>query len=54
MTGSGAITSATQQITAIDVSSLSNGTLNYSVTLTDGAGNVGLAATSTASLFAKP
>ena len=44
------ITSATQQVTGIDVSSLSDGILTYSVTLTDAAGNVGTAATVTATL----
>ena len=50
VTGSGSVTSATQNITGINVSSLSNGTLTYSVTLTDAAGNVGTAATATATL----
>jgi cyclophilin family peptidyl-prolyl cis-trans isomerase len=50
VTATGTITSATQQITGIDVSALPNGTLTYSVTLTDPAGNVGTAATATATL----
>ena len=49
MTGSGSVTSATQDITGINVSSLPDGTLTYSVTLTDVAGNTGAAATATAS-----
>ncbi|MCE5268559.1 MAG: peptidylprolyl isomerase [Planctomycetaceae bacterium] len=47
VTGSGTITSATQQITGINVSGLPEGTLTYSVTLTDTAGNIGAAATAT-------
>ncbi len=50
VTGSGTVTSATQQVTGVNVSSLSDGTLTYSVTLTDSAGNVGAAATATATL----
>lgn len=50
VTGSGTITSATQSITGINVSSLADGTLTYSVTLTDSAGNVGSAMTATATL----
>ncbi len=50
ITGSGTVTSATQQVTGINVSSLPNGTLTYSVTLTDAAGNTGTAATATATL----
>jgi len=50
VTGSGTIASATQQVTGINVSSLPNGTLTYSVTLTDAAGNTGTAATATATL----
>ena len=45
VTGSGAIATATDQISSIDVSSLDDGTLTLSVTLTDTAGNVGAAAT---------
>ncbi len=47
VTGSGTVSSATQQVTAIDVSSLPDGTLTYSVTLTDTSGNVGTATTAT-------
>jgi hypothetical protein len=50
VTGSGTITSAAQQVTGINVSSLPEGTLTFSVTLTDPAGNVGAAATNTATL----
>ncbi len=50
MTGTGTISSATQQITGIDVSSLTDGTLTYSVTLTDTSGNASAAATATATL----
>ncbi|RCX18732.1 hypothetical protein DFR58_1041, partial [Anaerobacterium chartisolvens] len=45
VTGSGTVTSATQQVTGIDVSGLTDGTLAVSVTLTDAAGNTGMAAT---------
>ncbi len=45
VTGSGTIATATDQISNINVSSLGDGTLNLSVTLTDAAGNVGSAAT---------
>ena len=47
VTGSGTISSSSQQITGINVSSLADGTLTYSVTLTDTAGNIGSAATDT-------
>ncbi|MBS7526930.1 S-layer homology domain-containing protein [Fusibacter paucivorans] len=47
VTGSGTVTSANQQISAIDVSSLSDGTLTLSVTLTDSASNTGSASTDT-------
>ena len=50
VTGSGPVTSATQDVTGIDVSRLPDGTLTFSVTLTDAAGNVGAAATATATL----
>ncbi len=50
VSGSGSVTSATQNITGINVSSLPNGTLTYSATLTDSAGNTGTAATATATL----
>jgi cyclophilin family peptidyl-prolyl cis-trans isomerase len=51
VTGSGSVTSATQDITGINVSTLVDGTLTYSVTLANSAGAVGTAATSTATLF---
>jgi cyclophilin family peptidyl-prolyl cis-trans isomerase len=54
VTGSGTITSATQQVTGIDVSQLSNGTLAISVKLTDAAGNMGNAATATTTLDRTP
>ena len=41
VTGSGSVTSATQDVTGINVSSLADGTLTFSVTLTDAAGNAG-------------
>ena len=41
VTGTGTITSATQQVKGVNVSSLSGGTLIYTVTLTDPAGNAG-------------
>ena len=50
VTGSGTVSSATQQVTGINVSSLSDGTLTYSVTLTDTAARTGIAATATATL----
>jgi cyclophilin family peptidyl-prolyl cis-trans isomerase len=50
VTGSGTIASATQEVTGIDVSALTDGTLTYSVILTDPAGNIGAAATATATL----
>jgi hypothetical protein len=52
ISGSGSVTSATQDITGINVSSLPSGTLTYSVTLTDSVGNTGPAATATALLGA--
>jgi cyclophilin family peptidyl-prolyl cis-trans isomerase len=45
VTGNGTISSSTQQVTGINVAMLPNGTLNFSVTLTDAAGNIGSAAT---------
>ncbi len=42
VTGSGTITLAAQDVTGINVSSLLNGTLTFSVTLTDPSGNLGL------------
>ena len=50
VTGSGIVSSATQQVTGINVSSLPDGTLTYSVTLTDAAGNAGIATTAAATL----
>jgi large repetitive protein len=50
VTGSGSVTSATQDVTGISVSSLSAGNLTISVTLTDQFGDVGPAATATALL----
>ncbi len=50
VTGSGTVTSTTQAVTGINVSALPDGTLTYSVTLTDLAGNVGTAVTTTAKL----
>ena len=47
VTGSGTIATATDQITGIDLSGLGDGTITLSVTLTDGAGNTGSAATDT-------
>ncbi|WP_406665700.1 Ig-like domain-containing protein [Gallaecimonas sp. GXIMD1310] len=44
---SGTVTSANQQLPAVDVSSLSDGTLTYSLTLQDNAGNSGSPATKT-------
>ena len=48
VTASGTVTSATQDVTGINVSSLPDGTLTFSVTLTNAAGNTGTAATATA------
>ncbi len=50
VSGSGTIASATEQVTGIDVSSLPDGTLTFSVTLTDTTGNTGSAATATTTL----
>ena len=50
MTGSGTVTSVTQDITGVSVTSLADGTLTYSVTLTDSHGNTGNAALATALL----
>ncbi|MDF2838504.1 MAG: putative surface layer protein, partial [Evtepia sp.] len=47
VTGSGTISSANQQITGIDLSSLSDGTLTLSVKLTDTSGNTGSTNTDT-------
>jgi len=48
VTGSGTIASASDQITGLDLSGLTDGTLTLSVTLTDSAGQVGSAASDTA------
>jgi hypothetical protein len=45
VTGSGTVAAAAQQITGVDVSSLPDGTLSFSVVLTDQAGNAGAATT---------
>ena len=45
VTGSGAISSATQSLTGLNLSGLNDGTITLSVTLTDPAGNVGSAVT---------
>ena len=50
VSGSGTVTSATQQVTGVNVSTLADGTLTFSVTLTDTAGNAGTPATATATL----
>ena len=50
VTGTGTINSTTETISNIDVSGLPEGTLTYSVTLTDPAGNAGTAVTATATL----
>ncbi|MFY0602143.1 MAG: DUF4347 domain-containing protein [Cyclobacteriaceae bacterium] len=47
VTGSGVITTATDQITGIDLSGLSDGTISISVSLTDVNGNTGSATTDT-------
>ncbi|USD39152.1 Ig-like domain-containing protein [Ferrimonas sp. SCSIO 43195] len=47
VTGSGTLTGTGDQITGIDVSGLSDGTLTLSVTLTDALGNAGTAAVDT-------
>ncbi|GAA0655064.1 Ig-like domain-containing protein [Rheinheimera tangshanensis] len=47
VTGSGTVSSATQQVTGINVTALAEGTLQLSVSLTDTLGNVGTAATDT-------
>ena len=45
VTGSGTVAATAQQINGVDVSSLPDGTLSFSVVLTDQAGNVGAATT---------
>jgi hypothetical protein len=52
LTGSGTVTAATQSLTGINVTSLPDGALTYSVTLTDAAGNTGTAATAVATMDA--
>uniref|UniRef100_UPI0021CAAF4D putative Ig domain-containing protein n=1 Tax=Parapedobacter soli TaxID=416955 RepID=UPI0021CAAF4D len=47
VTGTGTVTTATQQITGINLTGLDEGTVTLSVTLTDASGNIGTAATST-------
>ncbi|WP_343858626.1 Calx-beta domain-containing protein [Fulvivirga kasyanovii] len=47
VTGSGAVSSANQQISGIDLSGLGDGTITLSATLTDVAGNTGSTATDT-------
>ena len=47
VSGSGSVSSATQQVTGINVTSLPDGTLTLSVTLTDAANNTGSPATAT-------
>ena len=51
VTGSGTVTSATQTVSPIDLSPLVDGTLTFSVTLTDSLGNVGVTATNNATLL---
>ncbi|WP_265561653.1 Ig-like domain-containing protein [Sphingomicrobium arenosum] len=48
VTGTGTITASSQQVSGLDLSGLGDGTLTLSMTLTDAAGNVGDAATGTA------
>ena len=48
VTGSGKVTAANQNVTGINVSALADGTLTFSVTLTDTAGNTGIAKTTNA------
>ena len=50
ITGSGTVTSATQTVSGINLSALPEGTLTFSVILTDPAGNVGTTATATATM----
>ena len=45
VTGTGTVTSATQQISGIDISSLPDGDISLNVSLTDPAGNIGEVAT---------
>lgn len=48
VTGSGTVSSATQNVSGINLSGMNDGTLTLSVTLTDSSSNVGTAATATA------
>ncbi|WP_221793391.1 tandem-95 repeat protein [Oceanobacter mangrovi] len=50
VTGSGTLATATDQISSLDLSGLSDGTLTLSVTVTDTAGNAATAVTDTATL----
>ncbi|WP_221793380.1 tandem-95 repeat protein [Oceanobacter mangrovi] len=50
VTGSGTLSTATDQITSLDLSGLSDGTLTLSVTVTDTAGNSATAVTDTSTL----
>ncbi len=50
VSGSGTISATAQQVSGVDISSLANGTLTFSVILTDKAGNAGAPATATAAL----
>ncbi|WP_428243279.1 hypothetical protein, partial [Gynuella sp.] len=52
VTGSGTLSTATDQITGVDISGLSDGTLTISVVVTDPAGNAATAVTDTATLDA--
>ncbi|WP_431685641.1 tandem-95 repeat protein [Hahella sp. NBU794] len=52
VTGSGSLTSATQQVTGVNVSGLSDGTLTLSVVVTDASGNAATAVTANATLDA--
>ncbi|MBL3658255.1 beta strand repeat-containing protein [Fulvivirga sediminis] len=47
VTGSGVISTSSDQVTGINISGLGDGTITLSVTLTDGSGNVGATATDT-------
>ena len=51
VSGSGSVSSATQTVSGIDVSTLKDGTLTYSVTLTDALGNVSSPVTATGVLY---
>ena len=50
VSGNGSVATATQDVTGINISSLPDGTLTFSVTLTNAVGNTGAAATATATL----